>query len=133
MTGGAVFRDSRAPIVIGIDGRVAREELPALYARTCALLLGSDAILVICDVGGLTDPDAVAVDALVRLQLAARRSGRQLRVRNASRQLLELLDLAGLRDVVPPCGSLLGPRGQVEEWEQRRSVEEEADPDDLAG
>ena len=133
MTGGGVFSDGRAPIVIGINGRVAREELPALYARACARLLDSDAALVICDVGGLTDLDAVALDALVRLQLAARRSGRQLRIRNASCELLELLDLAGLRDVVPSCGPLLGPSGQVEEWEQRCGIEEEADPDDLTG
>jgi ABC-type transporter Mla MlaB component len=58
--------------------------------------------IVECDVAGLP-PDAVTVDALARVQLAARRNGRQVRLRNASDELLALLELAGLREVVP-CG-----------------------------
>lgn len=55
--------------------------------------------IVECDVAGLP-PDAATVDVLARLQLAARRNGRHLCLRNASEELLALLDLAGLRDVV---------------------------------
>jgi hypothetical protein len=57
--------------------------------------------IVECDVAGLP-PDAVTVDALARLQLAARRNGRRVRLRNASEELRALLDIAGLRDVLPP-------------------------------
>jgi hypothetical protein len=41
------------------------------------------------------------VDALARLQLAARRTGCQVRLRNASTELLELVAFMGLRDVLP--------------------------------
>ena len=46
------------------------------------------------------DPDLSVVDALARLQLMAERFGYSLRVRGASAELLELLELAGLRDVI---------------------------------
>jgi ABC-type transporter Mla MlaB component len=48
-----------------------------------------------------TDPDAVTVDALARLQVAAQRQGCQVRLRDASTELLQLLDFMGLRDVLP--------------------------------
>jgi ABC-type transporter Mla MlaB component len=45
--------------------------------------------------------DAVTVDALARLQLAARRHGCQVRLRGASMELRELVAFMGLRDVLP--------------------------------
>ena len=45
-------------------------------------------------------PDLSAVEALARLQLAARRLGCEIRVRAACPELCELLQLAGLVDVV---------------------------------
>lgn len=56
--------------------------------------------IVECDVAGLP-PDAVTVDALARLQLAVRRTGGHVRLRNASDELLALLDIAGLHEVLP--------------------------------
>jgi ABC-type transporter Mla MlaB component len=56
--------------------------------------------IVECDVAGLP-PDAATVDTLARLQLVARRNDYQLCLRNAPEELLALLDLAGLRDVLP--------------------------------
>ena len=44
--------------------------------------------------------DAVAVDALARLQLAVRRHGCEVRLRNASPALLDLVELMGLTDVL---------------------------------
>jgi ABC-type transporter Mla MlaB component len=44
--------------------------------------------------------DGVTVDALARLQLGAQRSGCRVRLRNASSELLELVDFMGLRDVL---------------------------------
>ena len=46
------------------------------------------------------DPDAVTVDALARLQLAARRLCCRLLLRNASPELLELVAFMGLADVL---------------------------------
>jgi ABC-type transporter Mla MlaB component len=56
--------------------------------------------VALCDVQGV-EPDAVTVDALARLQLAARRQGCQVRLRNASDELLQLVDFMGLADVLP--------------------------------
>lgn len=44
--------------------------------------------------------DVATVAALARLQLAARRHGCTLRLRNASAELVELIALLGLREVL---------------------------------
>jgi hypothetical protein len=59
--------------------------------------------VVFCDVQGFA-ADAVTVDALARLQIAARRHQCQLRLRGASNELRELVAFMGLRDVLPCCG-----------------------------
>lgn len=46
------------------------------------------------------------VDRLARLQLVAGRLGCCIRLRGAGRELVELLDLAGLTDVVRPDPTL---------------------------
>jgi ABC-type transporter Mla MlaB component len=119
-------------VVLVISGPIARAAVPALCERVRVLLEGSDADLVICDVGTLVDPDAVTVDALARLQLIARRFGRQVQLRQACRGLQELLTLMGLSDVVPLSAELplLEPRRQAEEREPAGGIEEEADPAD---
>ena len=65
-------------------------------------------------------PDLGTVDALARLQLTARRLGFELRLCNGSRELVELIDFAGLSEVL--C---LEPRRQTKEREERLRVEEE--------
>ena len=91
---------SAGPHTVGftIRGPIAREDLPGLCDRVCVFLTGARAGVVPCDVRGVP-PDAVTVDALSRLQLAAQRHGCQVRLRNASAELLALIDLMGLRDV----------------------------------
>jgi ABC-type transporter Mla MlaB component len=85
-------------IAFAIGGPLARADLPGLCERVCGLLEESSAGAVLCDVSGV-DPDAVTADALARLQLAAHRHGCQVRLRNASDDLLELLAFMALRDV----------------------------------
>ena len=82
-----------------IWGPIAREDLPGLCDRVCALLEQNGAGVTLCDVSGV-DVDAVTVDALARLQLAARRHGCQVRLRQASSELLELVAFMGLSDVL---------------------------------
>lgn len=80
-----------------IHGPIARADLPGLCARVCALLPASgDAA---CDVEGVV-ADAITVDALAHLQLAARRRGCTVRLRNASGSLLDLVELMGLTHVL---------------------------------
>jgi hypothetical protein len=56
---------------------------------------------VTVDVGALAEPDPLILDALVRLQLAARRLGASIQLENACPELVDLLALVGLADVVP--------------------------------
>ena len=87
-------------IAFAVRGPIARCDLPGLCERICALFERSGAQLALCDVTGVA-PDAVTVDALARLQLAAHRRGCQVRLRNASEELLELVAFMGLDDVLP--------------------------------
>ena len=84
------------------------------------------------DVGAISAPDAVAVDALARLQLAAKRFGHTLRLVHACDELRGVIDLMGLSDVLPSSGELGVEAGRkTEEWEQTLGVEEERDAGDL--
>ncbi len=87
-------------IAFAIGGPIARSDLPGLCERVCTLLQSSCAGVVLCSVRGVA-PDAVTADALARLQLAARRHGCQVRLRDPSNELRELLAFMGLRDVLP--------------------------------
>jgi ABC-type transporter Mla MlaB component len=88
------------PLVFAISGPISRADLPGLCECVCVLLEQNEADVVVCDVSGVR-PDAVTVDALARLQLAARRRACQVRLRNVSDELRELLAFMGLRDVLP--------------------------------
>ena len=83
-----------------VGGPIARADMPGLCERVCALFQHSDAEIALCDVRGV-ESDAVTVDALARLQLAARRYGCQVRLRNASKELRDLVAFMGLTDVLP--------------------------------
>ena len=63
-----------------------------------------------------------AVEALARLQLAARRKGLDLRLHVVSRELRDLIELAGLTYVLR-----VEPGRQAEQREQRLGVEEEGE------
>jgi ABC-type transporter Mla MlaB component len=87
-------------VAFAISGPITRSDLPGLCERICAVLSQSGADVALCDVH-CVDPDAGTVDALARLQLAARRHGCQVRLRHASDELLELVAFMGLHDVLP--------------------------------
>ena len=87
-------------IVFAIVPPIARADLPGLCARVCGLLDGSGATVAFCDVSGV-DADSVTVEALARLQLATRRQGCRVRLRNAAAELRDLVAFMGLRDVLP--------------------------------
>jgi hypothetical protein len=82
--------------------------------------ISTTVVLVAADgteqVVGRVDPgraDLALVDALVRFQLAARRDGGRLQLRDVSPELRELLEFVGLAGVLG-----LEPRGQAEPGEQ---------------
>jgi ABC-type transporter Mla MlaB component len=94
--------DSTGPLTVtfAVRGPIARSDLPGLCDRVCELLSGRHPAEVLCDVAGVP-ADAVTVDALARLQLAARRTGCLVRLRDASADLRALVAFMGLEDVLP--------------------------------
>ena len=114
-------------IVFPVGGSLVPADLPALCERARVLLESSGADVVLCDVSGCLGVDAVTVDALERLQLTARRMGRRVCVRHASRELCAFLVFTGLAEL---CGLALELEREPEEGEERLYVEEEAELDD---
>ena len=122
--------DPRA-MVLMIGGEIARADVPRLCSRIQGFLEDADVPFVICDVNGIVDPDAAAVDVLARLQLVAGRIGCELQLRSVGNELRELLVLAGLSDVLPSCDDLrVEPGRQPEQREEPLGVEEEVEPGD---
>lgn len=126
-------------LLVTIRGVIDRASAVRVGDEVRDLLRATGATLVVCDVGGLTQPNAATVDAVCRIRLAARRQRCRLRLRHASPKLLDLLDLMGLCDVVDEAsghdrswadGSGLQVEGQSEEREHASGVEEERDPAD---
>lgn len=110
-------------------GPMTRAGIGSLCRRASRLLEESGAELVTLDLRTIADPDAVTIDALARLHLVARRSGRRIRFRHACREIHELVDVMGLTGVLRlDPGSRAEPGREAEQREQARGVEEERDP-----
>ena len=111
-------------VVFAVAGPIARADVPAICGDVAALLEATGADVALCDVGGLP-ADLVAIDALARIQLAARRKGRQVVLRHAADDLRDMLAFVGL------AGALrIEPGGQAEQRKQGVGVEEERELDD---
>jgi ABC-type transporter Mla MlaB component len=85
-------------ITLTIRGPLERADVPELFERACALLEGGSVAVLRCEVAGLA-ADAVALDALARVALAARRRKCQVRLCGASAELNALLAFLGLAEV----------------------------------
>ncbi|MEU9345938.1 STAS domain-containing protein [Streptomyces sp. NPDC048278] len=122
--GGLPPVDAVTPAVLMLSGPVVRDEVPGLCDDVRELLGAGGAggprrRVVVCDVGGLGPPGLAAVDLLARLELAARRAGGRIRLRDPDPALRSLLRFVGLR---------LQMEGEVEEREPALGVEEEVEP-----
>ena len=115
--------DAMTPAVLVLVGPVTRDEVTGLSDEVRALLRTTRAGVVVCDVAGLGPPGLGTVDLLARLQLAARRAGGRIRLRDPDPGLHALLDLVGLRFV---------GEGQSEQGEPALGVEEEVEPGEPA-
>jgi ABC-type transporter Mla MlaB component len=87
-------------VTLAIHGPIAPDDLPGLRDRVCTAMIESGADVLLCDVRGV-EPDAGTVDALCRLQLAARSHRCTVRLLHASDELLELVAFMGLTKVLP--------------------------------
>lgn len=115
--------DAEEPAVLVLPGAVTRDEGAALCARVQKLLAGRAPRVVVCDVAGLGPPGLATVDLLARLELAARRAGGRIRLRDPDPALHALFDLVGLRFQV---------EGEAEEREPALGVEEAVETGDPA-
>jgi anti-anti-sigma regulatory factor len=84
--------------------------------------------IVVVDVSALAEPDPEILDALVRLQLAARRRGASIRLENACPVLVDLLALAGLSDVLPVLRASGVEMDRKTEQREEVLVDEEVEP-----
>lgn len=75
-------------------------------------------------------PDVTVADELARLAVAARRLGCSIRLRNASGELVELLDLLGLADLLCGRNPVELEVGREAEGGEQGRVEEVVVPDD---
>jgi anti-anti-sigma regulatory factor len=80
---------------------------------------------LVLDCGQLHNPSCATIDRIARLQLAVRRGGLELRLKNVHEPLLELIGLTGLAGVL--CVEF---ERQPEERENPCRVEEESQLDD---
>jgi ABC-type transporter Mla MlaB component len=82
-----------------IRAPLRRSDLPGLYARICAQLAEARGGTLVCDVASIP-VDAVAVEALARLKLGARRHGCRVVIANAPGALGDLAALFGLDELL---------------------------------
>ncbi len=77
---------------------------------------------LVLDCGPLQRPTFATIDQIARLQVAVRRRGCRLELRNANPCLCELIGFAGLSELLR-----VEPRWQAEEGKEPRSVQEEGE------
>jgi anti-anti-sigma regulatory factor len=129
-----------APVFV-VGPSACRADVQVLSEHLAALVRDTPADVVICDVRGITSPDANTIDVLARLQLMARRLGCGIRLYGAHPRLRELLLLTGLSEALPLLpdpqpgdatgGEVAGDPASVAVVEVRREPEEREDPVDV--
>ncbi|MGW2025506.1 STAS domain-containing protein [Streptomyces decoyicus] len=90
---------------------IARAGIPALCDRLRLLLGARPRTTVLCDVRALDAPDLATVEALLRLQLTARRLGHGIRLCHVPEGLGLLLTLTGLTEILPAARPPGAPPG----------------------
>ncbi|GGU62963.1 hypothetical protein GCM10010211_29850 [Streptomyces albospinus] len=89
-------------VVWHLGPAIGAAEIPALCERLRLLLRAHPGTTVLCDVRTVTAPDTATVQALLRLQLTARRlGGRGIRLCHVPEALGLLLALTGLAERCP--------------------------------
>jgi MFS family permease len=84
---------------LAIRRPLARSDLPGLYRRACAALERCRDGVLICDVSAVP-VDGVAVEALARLALGARRHRCRVQLRGSTAELDALIELVGLGETL---------------------------------
>jgi ABC-type transporter Mla MlaB component len=82
-----------------VEGPIARSDLPGIVARLGALLEHADAAIVECRLSGV-HASAESLEALAHLRLVVCRHGCLMTVSGASAELRELVEFAGMQDLL---------------------------------
>jgi anti-anti-sigma regulatory factor len=125
-----VDADAAGTLFIVVDRPATLDAIDALCARVHVEITAAGARSVVCDVSALRDPDELALETVARLQLTAKRARVSLRLVGVGRGLADLLEAAGLTDVVSATGSGFEVARHAEEREQL-GIDEEVDAGDL--
>lgn len=99
-------------------------------SRTVVAVFDGDVQVAIWPVDRWAPPDLSMVEAVARLQLAARRLGCSIRLRDPCPELRELLDLVGLADLVAEASGLAQEAGREAEGGEQLGIEEVVEPTD---
>ncbi|MFI9775989.1 STAS domain-containing protein [Streptomyces sp. NPDC051956] len=110
-------------------GPLRRGDVPHLCDQVRTACARAPARDVVCDLAAVTTADLATVDALARMQLAARRAGSGLRLRDPSPALWALLRLVGLSGL---GGLVVEMEGHAEQREIARCVQEAVESGDPA-
>jgi ABC-type transporter Mla MlaB component len=89
----------RRTVALTIRAPLERSDLPGLIERTCLLLEANPCGVLMCDVEDVS-ADTVALNALARLALAAKRGGCEVHLLGAGEELVDLIRLVGLNEVL---------------------------------
>ena len=119
-------------VIVPIPAPVTRADAHELCARVRASQARTGVDTVVCDAHALTDPDAAAVDAVLRLVFTARRLGCAFELRRPPPAFRNMLALAGLCELFGAELSGVRVVGQPEQREQAGDIEERGDPGDPA-
>src|SRR3954467_4710867 len=116
------------PVLI-VGAAIEAADVPALCERVRPLVAYAERAQIACDVSRLDAADLPTIDALARLALVTRHLGCELRLRNPSPALSELVALVGLAEaLLSPAPSGVEVVGQAEQRKEPGGVEEERDP-----
>ena len=123
---------ARRTIRVAVRPHLARDEVRALGEKLVRRLREGDVAEVQVDVSSIRAPDVVHVDAIARMQLAARRQDSRVRLIGPCPRLMELLVLVGLEDMFPDEVETSGleMHREPEHREQPLDVEVGVDPGD---
>ena len=117
---------------LAVAGALRSGDVPGLCDQVRTACARAPARDIICDVAAVTTADLATVDALARMQLAARRAGGELRFRDPSPALWALLQLTGLTGLTGPGGLVVEMERHPEQREPARGVQETVESGDPA-
>lgn len=92
-------RDVARTLKIAIRGGVSPARARTLIARARTAMEDAPPRAIVCDMRGATASLAL-LDALAQLALSCRRAGVPLRLRGASAEVVQLIELAGLGEAL---------------------------------